>query len=71
MFAPIACWAALCAIFALAAIQDLELFFLDISNAFLNGELDHKVYMQIPEGFRDRFEAGFMLKLNRALYGLK
>ena len=71
VFAPTARWAALRAIFALAAIQDLELYSLDISNAFLNGELDHEVYMQTPEGFKDRFGSDSVLKLNRALYGLK
>ena len=71
VFAPTARWAALRSIFALAALQDLELYSLDISNAFLNGELDHEVYMQTPEGFKDRFGAGFVLRLNRALYGLK
>ena len=71
VFAPTARWAALRAIFALAALQDLELFSLDISNAFLNGELEHDVYMRTPEGFKDRFGTDFVLKLNRALYGLK
>ena len=71
VFAPTARWAALRAIFALAAIEDLELYSLDISNAFLNGELDHEVYMQQPEGFKDRFGPGFVLQLKRALYGLK
>ena len=71
VFAPTARWAALRSIFALAALQDLELYSLDISNAFLNGDLEHDVYMQTPEGFRDRFGAGFVLKLNKALYGLK
>ena len=71
VFAPTARWAALRAIFALSAIEDLELYSLDISNAFLNGELDHDVYMQQPEGFRDRFAPGCVLKLNNALYGLK
>ena len=71
MFAPTACWAALHAIFALAAIEDLELYSLDISNAFLNGELDHEVYMQTSKGFQKRFGPGFVLQLKRALYGLK
>jgi hypothetical protein len=71
VFTPTARWAALRAIFALAATEDLEMHSLDISNAFLNGDLDHEVYMQQPEGFQDRFGAGFVLKLNRALYGLK
>ena len=71
VFAPTARWAALRAIFALAAIEDLELYSLDISNAFLNGEIDHEVFMQTPEGFKDHFGSGFVLKLQRALYGLK
>jgi hypothetical protein len=71
VLAPTARWAALRSIFALAAIEDLELYSLDISNAFLNGELDHDVYMQQPEGFQDRFGTGFVLKLKRVLYGLK
>ena len=32
---------------ALVAIEDLELISADISNAFLNGEIDHEVYMDI------------------------
>ena len=71
VFAPTARWAALRAIFALAALEDMEMYSLDISNAFLNGELDHEVYMQQPEGFTNRYGTGFVLKLNRALYGLK
>ena len=71
VFAPTARWAALRAIFALAAIEDLELYSLDISNAFLNGDLDHEVYMQQPEGFEDRSGPGFVLQLKKALYGLK
>ena len=66
VFAPTARWAALRAIFALAAIEDLELYSLDISNAFLNGEIDHEVFMQTPEGFKDQFGSGFVLKLQRA-----
>ncbi|THH03234.1 hypothetical protein EW145_g6416, partial [Phellinidium pouzarii] len=41
VFAPTAKWAALRAILALAALEDLELYSIDISTAFLNGDLDH------------------------------
>ena len=71
VFAPTAQWAALRAILALAAIEDLELHSLDISNAFLNGDMHHEVLMQMPEGFREQYSDGEVLKLNRALYGLK
>ena len=39
-FAPIAKWAALRAIFALAALEDMEIESVDISSAFLNGDLN-------------------------------
>ena len=51
VFSPTAKWAALRAILALAALEDLELYSLDISTAFLNGEMDCDVYMHQPEGF--------------------
>jgi hypothetical protein len=48
-FAPTAKWAALRTIFALAALEDWELESIDISNAYLNGELrDVEVYMRQP-----------------------
>ena len=71
VFAPTAKWAALRAILALAAIEDLELYSLDISTAFLNGEMDCDVYMQPPEGFQDHFGSGVVLKLVKSIYGLK
>ena len=71
VFAPTARWAALRAIFALVALEDLDMYSVDVSNAFLNGELDHEVYMQQPEGFESHFGHGTVLQLRRALYGLK
>lgn len=71
VFAPTAKWAALRAILAITALEDLELHSLDISTAFLNGEMDHGVYMEQPEGFEEYYGAGFVLKLVRAIYGLK
>jgi hypothetical protein len=45
-------WAALHTIFALAAIEDLKLESVDISNAYPNSVLkDVEVYMKQPEGF--------------------
>ena len=60
---------------ALVAIEDLELISADISNAFLNSEIDYEAYMDMPEG-SDILElnkpgAGYVLKLLKALYGLK
>ena len=44
-FSPTAKWAALRAILAYASLQDMEMESIDISNAFLNGDLDHDVYV--------------------------
>jgi hypothetical protein len=54
-FAPTTKWATLRTIFAIAALVDLELESIDISNAYLNGELkDVDVYMTQPEGFAEQ-----------------
>jgi len=70
MFAPTTKFAALRAILAIAAIEDLELESLDISSAFLNGDLDSEVYLQQPEGFHQG-DSDRVWRLLKSLYGLK
>ncbi|KAL3702653.1 hypothetical protein TMatcc_011232 [Talaromyces marneffei ATCC 18224] len=53
---------------SLAAVFDLEIVQFDAVNAFVNSELDEDVYTYFPDGFR---EAGKVMKLKRALYGLR
>ncbi len=69
-FAPTAKWAALRAILAIAALEDMEMESLDISSAFLNGVLDTEVFMEQPEGF-PLGTPDEVLLLKRGLYGLK
>jgi hypothetical protein len=70
-FAPTTKWAALRVIFALAALEDWELESVDISNAYLNGELkDVEVYMHQPEGFAEK-DNTWVACLLKGLYGLK
>ncbi|KAJ8113220.1 hypothetical protein OPT61_g4599 [Boeremia exigua] len=54
---------------ALAAAFDLELYQYDVLNAFLNAELNRRTYVRCPEGYES--ELGQLLKLKRALYGLR
>jgi hypothetical protein len=54
----------------MAAIDDMELESIDISSAFLNGELDQEVYMEQPEGFHQGDYDDF-LQLLKGIYGLK
>ena len=46
----------------------------DIDNAFLNGDLEHEIYMQIPEGYNEvinpRVEKEDCLILQKTIYGL-
>jgi transposase InsO family protein len=70
-FAPTTKWAALRAILALAALENLKLESIDISNTYLNGELhDVDVYMQQPDGFA-KHGSTWVARLLKGLYGLK
>ena len=46
----------------------------DIDNAFLNGDLEHEIYMKIPEGYDEVINPGVdkedCLILQKAIYGL-
>jgi hypothetical protein len=53
---------------AIAARFDLELVQYDVMNAFVNVDIDKEVYMQMPPGYK---EAGKILQLNKALFGLR
>ncbi|SJL19090.1 uncharacterized protein ARMOST_22698 [Armillaria ostoyae] len=69
-FSPTPKWAALRAVLALGALEDLELWSVDISSAFLNGELTEEVYMEQPEGFEEKGKE-WVWCLFKSLYGLK
>ncbi|KAF0909138.1 hypothetical protein E2562_031640 [Oryza meyeriana var. granulata] len=44
---------------------------MDVKSAFLNGELDEEVYVKQPPGFIVVGEEGKVLRLRKALYGLR
>ena len=65
-------------VIALAVNEDLELESVDISTAFLNGEIDKEVYMHIPDGFKVEGEPRdgkdpkrWVVQLLKGLYGIK
>eukprot|EP00171_Calliarthron_tuberculosum_P021360 IDg21360t1 len=39
--------------------------------AFLNGDLEEDIHMQVPSGFKDKSKPNLVCKLHKALYGFK
>jgi hypothetical protein len=62
-------------ILGLAAANDWAVDQMDVKSAFLHGDIDEEVYVDLPEGwelFPDIFQSGeIVLLLQKALYGLK
>ena len=56
---------------ALVAQLDLELVQMDIKTAFLYGDLDEKIYMTQPDGFKVTEKEKMVCMLEKSLYGLK
>jgi hypothetical protein len=44
---------------------------MDVKTAFLNGDLEHEIYLEQPEGFVEIDSEHKALRLHKALYGLK
>ena len=71
VFAPTVELPTLQVILVLAAIHDLHLWSVDISNAYLNGEMDCNVYMGQPEEFVEGDQNALVCLLKKSLYGTK
>jgi len=69
-FAPTAKLASIRVVLALAAALNLHLRSIDVSNAFLNGDIDADVYMEQPEGFVIGGHH-IVCKLRKGLYGTR
>lgn len=70
-FAPVAKLNSIRVLLSLAANLDWPLQQLDIKNAFLNGDLEEDVYMEVPPGLASPENFGKVCKLKKSLYGLK
>ena len=56
---------------SLAVNRDWPLHQFDVKNAFLHGDLEKEVYMDVPPGFEDPKTEGKVCRLKKSLYGLK
>jgi hypothetical protein len=70
-FVPVAKFTSIRCIFALAALEDMEIHQMDVKTAFLNGELEEEIYMEQPQGFVHQGGEHLVCKLQKSLYGLK
>ena len=70
-FCPVVRLESLRALIALAVQKGLKLHQVDVTTAFLNGELEEEVYMKQPEGFITDGKDHLVCKLKKSIYGLK
>nr|KYP36170.1 Retrovirus-related Pol polyprotein from transposon TNT 1-94 [Cajanus cajan] len=71
-FAPVAKLNTIRILISIAANRDWPLKQFDVKNAFLNGDLEEEVYMEVPPGVQlAPSKESVVCKLKKALYGLK
>ena len=70
-FSPTLKFASLRVLLAVAVQMDMKIHQMDVKTAFLHGELTEEVFMEQPEGFIKPGRENCMLRLKKAIYGLK
>ena len=70
-FSPVVRSESVRSVIALASINNLKLHQMDITTAFLHGDLEEEVYMKQPEGFLAQDQEHLVCRLKRSIYGLK
>lgn len=71
-FAPVAKMTSVCCVLAISAARGLDIYQLDVNNAFLHGILEEAVCMKLPPGFyQAEKNQGNVCRLIKTRYGLK
>src|SRR3984885_5518671 len=71
IFSPVVRFETVRMMLALVALKDWHISGLDVKTAFLYGDLDEELYMEQPEGFKIPGQQHKVMRLKRAIYGLK
>lgn len=69
-FSPTAKIVTIRCVLSLAAIRGWNLIQMDVANAFLQGDLDEEIFMQLPLGYNVQGQ-NKVCRLHKSLYGLK
>ena len=70
VWAPVVRRATLLCLLSYAAAEGMGMYQLDVETAFLNGPVDEELYVRLPKGY-ERGRSGQVLRLRKALYGLR
>ena len=70
-FSPVVHFELIQSVVALGVQHKLQLHQMDVSTAFLHGELTEEVYMRQPEGFIEPGKEDLVCHFKRSIYGLK
>ena len=70
-FCPVVRLESIRVLMALSVQHGLHLHQIDVTTAFLNGDLEEEVFMRQPEGFIAKGQTHLVCKLKKSLYGLK
>ena len=70
-FAPVAKFATIRSLLALAVERGMHIHQMDVKTAFLNGTLEETIFMKQPEGFIKPGSEELVCQLKKSLYGLK
>lgn len=70
-FAPVVRFESVRALLSISVDKDMKLHQMDVSCAFLNGELEEEIYICQPPGFVVEGKENLYCKLHKSLYGLK
>jgi len=71
VFSPVVRFESVRTLIAFAVQKNLKLYQMDVTCAFLNGDLAEEIYLQQPECFVVAGEEHKVCKLNKSIYGLK
>ena len=70
-FSPVIRYDSVRVLLAVAASRQFKVHQMDVTTAFLHGDIDAEIYMKQPPGFEDAKKADYVWKLHKSIYGLK